>query len=202
MFGTMSILSAITKRIFFGTLRALLRFGKVPALVMNSMSLSVPSGVRTNPSDAILTFRLTVTEHEPNWLLNLEDRVVGGVSGGPTVGGCGTVQGSCNPLGGINCKEQFNKYGIDKDGNENIIGKTSYWIFLAVKGMQAKFRMLKEKLTSDTMVAGFLIPSMVKDFEGNEDQTSDIMKWLAAAIGFGGALGGNMPVAVRCLSRL
>ncbi|KAH6954481.1 hypothetical protein DER45DRAFT_540613 [Fusarium avenaceum] len=141
-----------------------------------------------------------VAEHEPNWLLNLEDRVVGGVSGGATVGGCGTIQGSCNPLGGIDCKEQFNKYGVDKDGNENIIGKTSYWIFLAVKGMQAKFRMLKDKLTSDTMVAGFLIPSMVKDFEGNEDQTSDIMKWLAAAIGFGGALGGNMPVAGPYLS--
>lgn len=202
MFGTMSILSVITKHFFFGTLQALLKFGKPPALVMNSMFSSLHSGVRTDHSDAALTYRLTVAEHEPNWLLNLEDRVVGGVSGGATVGGCGSVQGSCNPLGGIDCKEQFNKYGVDKDGNENVIGKTSYRIFLAVKGMQAKFRMLKDKLTSDTMVAGFLIPSMVKDFEGNEDQTSDIMKWLAAAIGFGGALGGNMPVAVSRLSRL
>ncbi|KAJ9418053.1 hypothetical protein QL093DRAFT_2102050 [Fusarium oxysporum] len=55
--------------------------------------------------------------------------------------------------------------------------------------------MLKEKLTSDTMIAGFLIPSMVKDLEGKEDQKSDIMKWLAAAVGFGGSLGGNVPVA-------
>ncbi|SPJ76036.1 uncharacterized protein FTOL_05767 [Fusarium torulosum] len=134
-------------------------------------------------------------EHELNWLLNLEDNVVGGVSGGPTVGGCGTTEGSCNPLGGIDCQGQFNQYGTDKDGNEHIIGKTSYWIFQAAKGMQSKFRMLKEKLTSDTMVAGFLIPSMVKDFEGNEDQTSDVMKWLAAAVGFGGILGGSTPVA-------
>ncbi|EXL54482.1 hypothetical protein FOCG_05349 [Fusarium oxysporum f. sp. radicis-lycopersici 26381] len=125
-------------------------------------------------------------EYELNWLLNLEDNVVGG---------CGTTEGSCNPLGSMNCEEQFNKYGTDKDGNEHILGKTSYWIFLAAKGMQTKFRMLKEKLTSDTMIAGFLIPSMVKDLEGKEDQKSDIMKWLAAAVGFGGSLGGNVPVA-------
>ncbi|KLO81331.1 uncharacterized protein FFB20_13881 [Fusarium fujikuroi] len=134
-------------------------------------------------------------EHELNWLLNLEDNVVGGVSGGPTVGGCGTTEGECRPLGGMNCEDQFNKYGTDKDGNEHILGKTSYWIFQAVEGMQAKFRMLKEKLTSETMVAGFSIPTMVEEFQGNEDQTSDVLKWLAAAIGFGGTLGGNVPVA-------
>ncbi|KAI1033485.1 hypothetical protein LB503_008468 [Fusarium chuoi] len=134
-------------------------------------------------------------EHELNWLLNLEDNVVGGVSGGPTVGGCGTTEGECRPLGGMNCEDQFNKYGTDKDGNEHILGKTSYWIFQAVEGMQAKFRMLKEKLTSETMVAGFSISTMVDDFQGKEDQTSDVLKWLAAAVGFGGTLGGNVPVA-------
>ncbi|KAH7473771.1 hypothetical protein FOMA001_g12747 [Fusarium oxysporum f. sp. matthiolae] len=153
---------------------------------MNSTFSLLKAGVYINSSDAVLTFRLTVAEYELNWLLNLEDNVVGG---------CGTTEGSCNPLGSMNCEEQFNKYGTDKDGNEHILGKSSYWIFLAAKGMQAKFRMLKEKLTSDTMVAGFLIPSMVKDLEGKEDQKSDIMKWLAAAVGFCGSLGGNVPVA-------
>ncbi|KAF5260292.1 hypothetical protein NW765_010520 [Fusarium oxysporum] len=153
---------------------------------MNSTFSLLKAGVYINSSDAVLTFRLTVAEYELNWLLNLEDNVVGG---------CGTTEGSCNPLGSMNCEEQFNKYGTDKDGNEHILGKTSYWIFLAAKGMQAKFRMLKEKLTSDTMVAGFLIPSMVKDLEGKEDQKSDIMNWLAAAVGFCGSLGGNVPVA-------
>jgi hypothetical protein len=197
MFGTTLMVSAIIKQCFLGILRVLPRFGKARALAMNSTFSSLKAGVCINPSDAVLTFRLTGAEHELNWLLNLEDNVVGGVSGGPTVGGCGTTEGSCNPLGGIDCKGQFNQFGTDKDGNEHIFGKTSYWIFQAAKGMQSKFRMLKEKLTSDTMVAGFLIPSMVKDFEGNEDQTSDVMKWLAAAVGFGGILGGSTPVAVR-----
>jgi hypothetical protein len=163
---------------------------------MNSTFSSLKVGVRVNSSDVPLSSRLTIAEHELNWLLNLEDKVVGGVSGGPTVGGCGTAEGNCSPLGGMTCEDQFNKYGVDKDGNENILGKTSYWIFEAVQGMQAKLRMLKEKLTSETMVSGFLIPSMVEDFQGAEDQTSDVLKWLAAAVGFGGTLGGNVPVAV------
>ncbi|KAF4953277.1 hypothetical protein FGADI_6143 [Fusarium gaditjirri] len=134
-------------------------------------------------------------EHELNWLLNLEDKVVGGVSGSPTMGGCGTTDGECLALGGMNCEDQFNKYGTDKDGNENILGKSSYWIFQAVEGMQKKFRMLKDELTSQTIMTGFSIDAMVSDFQGNEDQTSDILKWLAAALGFGGTLGGNVPVA-------
>jgi hypothetical protein len=173
IFGTTLIVSAIIKQSFSGILRVLLRFGKTRPLVMNSTFSLLKAGVYINSSDAVLTFRLTVAEYELNWLLNLEDNVVGG---------CGTTEGSCNPLGSMNCEEQFNKYGTDKDGNEHILGKSSYWIFLAAKGMQAKFRMLKEKLTSDTMVAGFLIPSMVKDLEGKEDQKSDIMKWLAAQL--------------------
>jgi hypothetical protein len=197
MLGTTLTVSAKIKHGFLKNPRVLLRFGKARALVMNSTFSSVQAGVCINPSDGVLEFRLTVVEHELHWLRNLEDKVVGGVSGSPTVGGCGTTQGNCNPLGGMTCEAQFNQYGTDKDGNEHIIGKTSYWIFQAVRGMQSKFKMLKEELTSQAMVAGFLIPSMVKDFEGNEDQTSDVMKWLAAAVGFAGILGGSTPVAVR-----
>lgn len=164
---------------------------------MNSTFSLLKAGICISSSDSALTLRLIAVEHELKWLLNLEDNVVRGVSGGPTVGGSGTTEGECRPLGGMNCEHQFNKYGTDKDGNEHILGKTSYWIFQAVEGMQANFRMLKEKLTSETMVAGFSISTIVDDFQGKEDQTSDVLKWLAAAVGFGGTLGGNVPVAVR-----
>ncbi|KAF4437392.1 hypothetical protein F53441_13069 [Fusarium austroafricanum] len=132
-------------------------------------------------------------QHEVNWLKNLEDKVVGGVSGSYSSADCGVTDGSCDILGGMSCEDQFVKYGKDKDGNENVLGKTSYWIFKAVRGLQVKFRMLKTELTAQTMVTGFSIGSMVSDFQGNEDATADVIKWISAAIGLGETVAGLVP---------
>ncbi|QPC73187.1 hypothetical protein HYE68_003939 [Fusarium pseudograminearum] len=59
-------------------------------------------------------------EHQNNWLKNLEDRVMGGTDGKSGASGCGLIGTSCNPMGGIGCEAQFEKYGT------TFINKNSY----------------------------------------------------------------------------
>jgi len=102
----------------------------------------------------------------------------------------------------MNCEDMFNKYGTDKDGNENITGKTAYWIFKAVRGLQIKFTMLKDSLRDATIMTGFSIDKMVSDFQGDQKNTEDVLKWMSAAIGLGEGLAGLAPGAVRPLNAL
>lgn len=100
----------------------------------------------------------------------------------------------------MNCEDMYNKYGTDKDGNENITGKTAYWIFKAVRGLQVKFTMLQDKLRDATIVTGFSIDSMVSDFGGDQKGTEDVLKWMSAALGLGQTIAGLAPGAVCILS--
>ncbi|KAF5633932.1 uncharacterized protein FTJAE_6918 [Fusarium tjaetaba] len=126
-------------------------------------------------------------EHENSWLKNLEDQVMGGTDGKSGASGCSLIGTSCNPMGGIGCEEQFDKYG------KTFIGKNSYWTFQAVKGMHGKFAELHRQLTTETLINGLKIGQMLKDFSGNENGGGNMRGWLSAAATMGNALGGLVP---------
>ena len=126
----------------------------------------------------------------------MENEATGGVKGKFSMGGCGVIGGECSVMGIHDCEEQFDKYGTKADGSENPIGKVSYWIFQAVKGMQNKFTILRNKLVEETIVTNLLIGEMVEAFQGNEEHTEEVFKWLSAAIGLGSTVGGLIPRAV------
>ncbi|RBR04865.1 hypothetical protein FVER53590_03619 [Fusarium verticillioides] len=126
-------------------------------------------------------------EHENSWLKNLEDQVMGGLNGKSGASGCALIGASCDPMFGITCEEQFDKYG------KTFIGKNSYWTFQAVKGMHDKLGELHRKLTTETLVNGFKIGQMLKDFGGNENGGGNMRGWLSAAATMGNALGGLVP---------
>ncbi|RBR19539.1 uncharacterized protein FIESC28_05534 [Fusarium coffeatum] len=139
-------------------------------------------------------------EHQKNWLTNMENEATGGVKGKFSMGGCGVIGGECSVMGIHDCEEQFDKYGTKADGSENPIGKVSYWIFQAVKGMQNKFTILRNKLVEETIVTNLLIGEMVEAFQGNEEHTEEVFKWLSAAIGLGSTVGGLIPGAGEGIS--
>jgi len=126
----------------------------------------------------------------------MENEATGGVKGKFTMGGCGVIGGECSVMGMHDCEEQFDRYGTKADGSENPIGKVSYWIFQAVKGMQNKFTILRNRLVDETIVTNLLIGEMVEAFQGNEEKTEEVFKWLSAAIGLGSTVGGLIPGAV------
>jgi hypothetical protein len=101
-------------------------------------------------------------------------------------------------MNNLECTEQYEKYGTDDP-----LSKTSYWIFQAAKGMHSKFGALKTKITEKTIISGLRIGQMVTDFGGNEDDTGDMVKWLASASAIGGALSGlsanvrNLPPCIN-----
>lgn len=101
-------------------------------------------------------------------------------------------------MNNMECTEQYEKYGTDDP-----LSKTSYWIFQAAKGMHSKFKALKTKITEKTIISGLRIGQMVSDFGGNEDDTGDMVKWLASASAIGGALSGlsaNVRILSPCLN--
>ncbi|RBR09589.1 uncharacterized protein FIESC28_09808 [Fusarium coffeatum] len=126
-------------------------------------------------------------EHQNNWLKNLEDRVMGGTDGKSGAAGCAVIGGNCNPMGGIGCEKQFEKYGT------TFVNKNSYWVFQSVKGMHGKFAELHRQLTTETLVSGLKIPNMVDEFEGKENKPDNMKGWLSAAATMGNALGGLVP---------
>jgi hypothetical protein len=134
---------------------------------------------------------VSLTEHQNNWVKNLEDQVMGGTDGKSGANGCALIGTSCNPMGGIGCEEQFDKYG------KTFVGKNSYWTFQAVKGMHGKFAELHRQLTTETLVNGLKIGQMVKDFSGSESGSGNMKGWLSAAATMGNALGGLVPGVVR-----
>ncbi|KAM6534176.1 hypothetical protein FALCPG4_007111 [Fusarium falciforme] len=71
----------------------------------------------------------------------------------------------------------------------------SYRIFQAVKGMHEKFRELNRQFTQETLINGLRIPQMVQDFDGSEDNPSQVRGWIAAAATIGNAVGGLIPGA-------
>ncbi|KAH7230541.1 uncharacterized protein BKA55DRAFT_715380 [Fusarium redolens] len=125
-------------------------------------------------------------EHQNNWLINLEDRIFGGTDGKSGAAGCSVLDNDCSPMNNIECTQQYDTYGKDDD----ILSKNSYWIFQAAKGMHSKLKALKAKITEKTIISGLRIGQMVTDFGGNEDDTGDMVKWLASASAIGGALSG------------
>jgi hypothetical protein len=96
-------------------------------------------------------------------------------------------------MGGLSCDDQFDQFGTTP------LGKNSYWIFQAVKGMHEKFRELNRQFTQETLINGLRIPQMVQDFDGSEDNPSQVRGWIAAAATIGNAVGGLVPGAA-CLS--
>ncbi|KAF4337216.1 hypothetical protein FBEOM_8909 [Fusarium beomiforme] len=134
-------------------------------------------------------FLQTQWEHEHNWLMNLENRVMKGTDGKSGAAGCGVVGNKCDPMNGMECTKQYEEFGVEDD----ILSKNSYWIFQAAKGVHSKLNTLRELLSDETLISGLNIGMMVKDFGGNEDDTGDIVKWLSAAMAMGGALSGLVP---------
>ncbi|KAJ4179015.1 hypothetical protein NW755_012753 [Fusarium falciforme] len=119
----------------------------------------------------------------------MEDRVQGGTSGKSGAAGCSALGNDCNPMGGLSCDDQFDQFGTTP------LGKNSYWIFQAVKGMHEKFRELNRQFTEETLINGLRIPQMVQDFDGSEDNPSQVRGWIAAAATIGNAVGGLVPGA-------
>ncbi|KAL5588104.1 hypothetical protein FOVSG1_013240 [Fusarium oxysporum f. sp. vasinfectum] len=141
--------------------------------------------METKTGDQLDFFLREQWEHQNNWLINLEDRVFGGTDGKSGAAGCSVLDNDCSPMNNIECTEQYEKYGTDDS-----LSKTSYWIFQAAKGMHSKFKALKTKITEKTIISGLRIGQMVTDFGGNEDDTGDMVKWLASASTMGAALSG------------
>lgn len=108
--------------------------------------------------------------------------------------GCGLIASTeCLPQGAESCEEHFDKYGTSGDPLKDPIGRTSYWIFQAIKGMHSKFQMLHSELVEQTIITNLQIGEMVADFQGAEDKTEDVLKWLSAAVGLGSTIGGLVP---------
>ncbi|RSL87619.1 hypothetical protein CEP51_002155 [Fusarium floridanum] len=128
-------------------------------------------------------------EHENSWVKNMEDQVQGGTSGKSGAAGCSALGNDCNPMSGLSCDDQFDQFGTTP------LGKNSYWIFQAVKGMHEKFRELNRQFTQETLINGLRIPQMVEDFDGSEDNPSQVRGWIAAAATIGNAVGGLVPGA-------
>jgi hypothetical protein len=118
-----------------------------------------------------------------------------GTSGKSGAAGCGVLGAECKPLYDMSCEDQWDKYGQD-----TIIGKNSYWMFQAAKGVHAKFKELKRQLTDETLISSLRIGQMVKDFDGSEDDAGNVLGWLAAASSMGNAVGGLVPGAVSLTS--
>ncbi|CCT69560.1 uncharacterized protein FFUJ_05456 [Fusarium fujikuroi IMI 58289] len=141
--------------------------------------------MKTKAGDHLDYFLREQWEHQNNWLINLEDRVYAGTDGKSGAAGCSGLDHECSPMNNMECTEQYEKFGTDDP-----LSKTSYWIFQAAKGMHSKFKALKTKITEKTIISSLRIGQMVSDFGGNEDDTGDMVKWLASASAIGGALSG------------
>lgn len=128
-------------------------------------------------------------EHENSWVKNMEDQVQGGTSGKSGAAGCAALGNDCNPMNGMSCEDQFDKFGTYP------LAKNSYWIFQAVKGLHEKFKELSRQLTQETLINGLRIPQMVTDFDGSESEPGNVLGWLAAASTIGNAVGGLVPGA-------
>ncbi|KAK7428282.1 hypothetical protein QQZ08_005179 [Neonectria magnoliae] len=128
-------------------------------------------------------------EHQNSWLKNMESQVQGGTSGKSGAAGCSALGNDCNPMGGMSCNDQFDQFGTTP------LGKNSYWIFQAAKGVHEKFRELNRQLTQETLINGLRIPQMVDDFDGSESEPGAVLGWLAAASTMGNAVGGLVPGA-------
>ncbi|CAG1977983.1 unnamed protein product [Fusarium graminearum] len=147
----------------------------------------------TGASDGLDNQIMGQWEHETNWLFNLEHAINNG-SGNFGMSGCGLIASTdCLPQGAESCEEHFDKYGTSGDPLKDPIGRTSYWIFQAIKGMHSKFQMLHNELVEQTIITNLQIGEMVADFQGAEDKTEDVLKWLSAAVGLGSTIGGLVP---------
>ncbi|GJC88919.1 hypothetical protein ColLi_11757 [Colletotrichum liriopes] len=174
-------------------------FGKRDALdskdaMCKGWDLTTPEGVdrlweETYAGVSLDLFIKLQWEHQNSWVKNLEDQVSGGTSGKSGAAGCSALGNVCNPMNGLTCDQQYERYG------QTPVGKNSYWTFQAVKGMHAKFSELNRQLTKETLISGLQIGQMVTDFKGNQDDPGDVLGWLSAAATMGGALGGLVPGA-------
>ncbi|KAI5457658.1 hypothetical protein BGZ63DRAFT_457040 [Mariannaea sp. PMI_226] len=152
--------------------------------------LTTPEGVDAlwDQTSAGISLDLTIvssSDGQNSWVKHMETLVQGGTaSGKSSVDGCSLLADDCDPLGGMTCEDQYDKYGT------NALGKDSYWIFQAVKGMHGKFNVLHSKLSDSALISGLNIGQMVSDFQGSEANTGDVLSWLSAASAMGGAFGG------------
>ncbi|KAM0347335.1 hypothetical protein ACHAPU_004854 [Fusarium lateritium] len=133
-------------------------------------------------------FLVTDNNHESSWVKNMESFIMEGTDGKSGASGCSLIGTECNPMGGISCTDQFDKYGKDL-----LVGRTSYWMFQAVRGMHGKFAELHRQLTTETLINGLKIDQMITDFSGDGYSPGRVKPWLSAAATMGNALGGLIP---------
>ncbi|RGP64198.1 hypothetical protein FSPOR_8016 [Fusarium sporotrichioides] len=155
--------------------------------------LTTPEGVdelwHLSGAETDLELFIKVTNKgEESWVQKLESWVMQGTDGKSGAPGCSLIGTECNPMRGISCKEQFDKYG-----ETLLIGRSSYWMFQAVKGVHAKFAELHRQLTTETLINGLKIDKMIEDFSGDGYTPGNVKPWLSAAATMGNALGGTIP---------
>ncbi|KAF5658682.1 hypothetical protein FHETE_9747 [Fusarium heterosporum] len=161
-----------------------------------SWKLSTEAGAdevweKTGASDELDRAIMGQWEHETNWTYNLAHRLTNG-KGRLDIVGCTVFSTGC-AVPEPDCEKHFDMYGTLPDGTPDSVGRTAYWIFQAVKGMNSKFQMIYNALVEQTLLSNLLIGQMVEDFKGNEDQTGDVLKWLSVAMGLGSTVAGIAP---------
>ncbi|KAM0346339.1 hypothetical protein ACHAPU_005770 [Fusarium lateritium] len=118
---------------------------------------------KTGASDELDRAIMGQWEHETNWTYNLAHRLSNG-KGKLAIVDCTVFSTSCA------VPEQD-----------------------SVKGMNSKFQMIYDALFEQTLLSNLLIGQMVEDFQGAEDQTGDVLKWLSVAMGLGSTVAGIAP---------
>ncbi|KAM0275797.1 hypothetical protein ACHAQH_007421 [Verticillium albo-atrum] len=64
---------------------------------------------------------------------------------------------------------------------------------MAVERLHSKLKVLHNELFQKTVLNTMVIPTMAEKLGGNSGSGSDVLKWLTAAAGAGGAIAGATP---------
>ncbi|KAG7122187.1 hypothetical protein HYQ44_003085 [Verticillium longisporum] len=121
-----------------------------------------------------------------DWVKILERLITG--DPGTNADGCSSVKNECNP--GIeqgDCATYFDT--LTEYPNQRL----GYWVFMAVNGLHQKLTALYNELFEKTMLNTLAIPTMVEKLGGDQGSGGDVLKWLTAAAGAGGAVAGMSP---------
>ncbi|CRJ83512.1 hypothetical protein BN1708_009065 [Verticillium longisporum] len=154
--------------------------------------LSNPDGARaaweeTGAASFLDNFITNDRKGDPtDWVKILERLITG--DPGTNADGCSSVKNECNP--GIeqgDCATYFDT--LTEYPNQRL----GYWVFMAVNGLHQKLTALYNELFEKTMLNTLAIPTMVEKLGGDQGSGGDVLKWLTAAAGAGGAVAGMSP---------
>lgn len=126
-------------------------------------------------------------EGDPTEWVKILERLITG-DPGTNADGCSSVKNECNP--GIekgDCATYFDT--LTEYPNQRL----GYWVFMAVNGLHQKLTALYNELFEKTMLNTLAIPTMVEKLGGDQGSGGDVLKWLTAAAGAGGAVAGMSP---------